>query len=338
MNIEEIARQLNERAKTHPIGDLQKIRQKIHNLKKLPNKYLFSKKTTSNERAFHVGARNKKEIQFNIGIEKNNLLRYGIAFCLKTSKTVKKRDLPLFEPKIQRYNEFIKENIEQFSDLSLWYCTAEKKRINVANTLIINNALFIPEYFIFLGKESPQYTIEEILIIFDRLLPLYKYVEGEHLTLETKKFNFVPGNNSKVKSTQKNSKPKIFEIELRHNLLQDKLYEILSKQHGQNNVGTENNTVTGTKIDLVLKKQGGFWFYEIKTASTLKLCLREAISQLLEYSYWPCEETAEKLIVVTEHNITENAKKYLFKLRNELRIPIYYQNFDLETNKLSELN
>src|SRR5439155_11622950 len=39
-------------------------------------------------------------------------------------------------------------------------------------------------------------------------------------------------------------------------------------------------------------------FFDVKTEPTVKLCIRAAVGQLLEYSYYPSEERATNLIVV----------------------------------------
>ena len=48
-------------------------------------------------------------------------------------------------------------------------------------------------------------------------------------------------------------------------------------------MGTENSTSIGTEIDIVTKHGDEYDLYEIKTALDIRLCIREALSQLLEY-------------------------------------------------------
>jgi hypothetical protein len=40
-------------------------------------------------------------------------------------------------------------------------------------------------------------------------------------------------------------------------------------------------------MDVVVRLGIRYWFYEIKTALSARACIREALAQLLEYSYWP---------------------------------------------------
>jgi hypothetical protein len=90
------------------------------------------------------------------------------------------------------------------------------------------------------------------------------------------------------------------DLDLRHNLLQEALYRRLALQYGQDRVHTEQPSGVGTKIDIVVKAENGYWFYEIKTALTPRACLREAIGQLLEYALWPGSQEPTRFIVVGE--------------------------------------
>jgi len=56
----------------------------------------------------------------------------------------------------------------------------------------------------------------------------------------------------------------------------------------------------GGRIDTVVSQDGGYWFYEIKTAMSARACIRDALAQLLEYAYWPGAREASRLIIVGE--------------------------------------
>jgi len=119
-----------------------------------------------------------------------------------------------------------------------------------------------------------------------------------------------------------------------HNLIQNKLYEYLKNKYGEKNVGTEVSTGDGTSIDVVLDGGSGYWFYEIKTASSVKASIRQALPQLLEYSYWPNENRAVRLIVVSHLPAGDIPEQYLEMLRNTFGIPIYYEQFCLKSEML----
>ena len=119
-------------------------------------------------------------------------------------------------------------------------------------------------------------------------------------------------------------------ISLRHNVIQEALYNKLSKKYGSDNVGTEISSGNGGSIDLVVKrKKDEFWFYEIKTAHTAKACIRQAIGQLLEYSFWPKNKEASRLVVVGEPVLDDEAYQYIEYLKRRFRLPIDYETIKI---------
>lgn len=124
------------------------------------------------------------------------------------------------------------------------------------------------------------------------------------------------------------------DIDLVHNQIQDQIFRQLKEVHGKDNVSCEQGTGSGTKVDVAVKSPEGYTFYELKTANTSKQCIREALSQLLEYAYYPCEARASRLIVVGPVDLSKESRKYLENLRSKFSLPLYYRKFDLETGKL----
>lgn len=60
----------------------------------------------------------------------------------------------------------------------------------------------------------------------------------------------------------------------------------------------------------------------------------EALAQLLEYSYWPGAQVAERLIIVGEPALDRESENYLATLRQQFDIPVDYEQFDLNTGKI----
>ncbi len=153
----------------------------------------------------------------------------------------------------------------------------------------------------------------------------------------TSSFNFVAGHNpGKTRGWVIYADHKT-EKDLLHNQIQNSTYLQFTKQFGNENVGTEQLTENGTKIDIVVRNENEkFTFYEIKTSSSLIGSIREALSQLLEYAYYPAKEEASKLVVISPNNITTEVLDYLKHLRSKFNLPIYYQVFDQSKMKLNE--
>jgi len=140
-------------------------------------------------------------------------------------------------------------------------------------------------------------------------------------------FVFRPGHNDKktgivtVTPSKKESTATLL-----HNEIQNSLYAELVSQYGKDNVGAENNTGQGTSIDIVVKTGKSHWFYEIKTAPSVKACIRQALPQLLEYAYWHGnDDRADRLIIVSPLPVTKEAEIYLNFLRKKFHLEIYYE-------------
>lgn len=116
-----------------------------------------------------------------------------------------------------------------------------------------------------------------------------------------------------------------FTMKLEHNELQTKLHRLLADEYGEDNVVTEHDYV-----DALVVNGSEHILYEIKTAPTAKLCIRQAISQLLEYAYWPGSSfSPARLVVVASAKPTKESERFLEILRDRFELPIYYQQLSL---------
>jgi hypothetical protein len=142
----------------------------------------------------------------------------------------------------------------------------------------------------------------------------------------TEKFQFKAGHNQKkIGEIPKDISPERRFVILKHNAIQNKLYEALCAKFGAECVGTEVPTGDGTSIDVVVKTKEFCWFYEIKTDATAKGSIRQAIPQLLEYAYWQCENHVDKLIIVSPAAITAEATRYLSFLNASFNLRFCYE-------------
>lgn len=180
------AEELNAKAQSYRIGELQKLRVKLHGLKRRPGRDIFTPKTTFDNYAFHHGGRS--ELQFNIGTSDTGgkMLRYGVAFSFETSQSLPTID-PL-RPKVRLFNKFLQLYPDLYSE----------RRERTAMRMEMRHSRdgrwseksrpqpIPPEWvakgeFVFLGCHSSVQKVgcDRVLTVMDRLLPLYKYVESK---------------------------------------------------------------------------------------------------------------------------------------------------------------
>lgn len=330
LDIAGVAGTLNELASSHPIGQLQEIRKALKGFDRRPGDKIFSAQTINADWAFHHGGRT--ELQFNIGREESDageVLRHGVAFSFEPSQTLPTIDVLV--PKAGLFNDYLRSNPGDFGDMRMWHW--HKTRSPDRPPGPIPESLAARGVFVFLGKCQPADSIDYELILadFDRLVPLYQYVEGgganEPVPLPAKSgFAFKAGCPPKLGAATATLTAKVLDLDLRHNLLQDKLAQRLIAEYGVENLSTEQPSGAGTRIDVVVRQADQFWFYEIKTARSPRVCLREAVGQLLEYGYWPRghDPVASKLVVVGESPLDEDAGIYLHRLTSLFGLPLEY--------------
>jgi hypothetical protein len=100
------------------------------------------------------------------------------------------------------------------------------------------------------------------------------------------------------------------------------------------NTSGEQSTGIGTSVDVAILEGESYTYYELKTGLSAQKCIREAIGQLMEYSFWAGSQRADKLVVVGEPSYDAEAKAYVKKLRKDFSLPIEYQQFDMKSGRL----
>lgn len=284
--------------------------------------------------AFHHGGR--KELQFNIGRDRVNGVeefRFGVAFSFEPSPTLPNINDLL--PNVRLFNQYLQMYPEQFADMRMWHYVNDVPSGEYAPSAIVPE-LVRRNVFVFMGKRQPVAAIdyEAVLSELDRLLPLYEYVESSGVERQAVQrstgFEFRPGITVRVSSANVSLAERELNITFRHNLMQAALYRQLKARYGEQNVRAEQPTAFGTLIDVTLRvADQEFWYYEIKTASSPRICLREAMGQILEYSLWPGAQQSSRLIVCGESRLDAEAAEYLTRLRADFNIPIYYEQIAL---------
>ena len=337
IEIKTVALKLNELSHSHPIGHLQELRTRLRG-RPARTHTIFTESTIFPDYAFHDGGRH--ELQFNIGVEKiegREVFRYGVAFSLETSRA--HPDVSGLFPKIESFNYYLRTNLNVFADFLIWYWSGTRSEDFQAQP--IQPAWAKKGNFIFFGKwvDVDELNLEDVLNEFDRLMPLYAFVEGED-ELPTPADNltaFRPGCTVKKSSTKASGITTERDIALRHNELQYTLYEALCKEYGGENVKAPYKLSYAGEVDVAVRHAGNMIFFEIKTAPYAKSALREAVGQILEYAYWPNADRANELVVVAEAKPTEETKQYLDNLRRRFGLRLSYRQLNNEEGKLGPI-
>ena len=113
--------------------------------------------------------------------------------------------------------------------------------------------------------------------------------------------------------------------EQKHNKIQEALMKILSDKYGKGNVVLEENYV-----DIRLIQPNFITFYEVKSSSYASGCIKEALGQILLYSLNDTDKRPKKHIVVGQYPTTENDKKYIDFLKQNLKLEFDYLNVEIE--------
>lgn len=188
-------------------------------------------------------------------------------------------------------------------------------------------------------KDDPQiYHQPRGLYYLSKNAPLTDEIKiSENIFEEARntKFTFSPGCTIKPSSTSATQSAQTIDHNLRHNDIQYALYQYLSNQYGKDSVGTEIPLRTGV-IDAVLMINDHYHIYEIKTALSARACIREALAQLLEYSYWPGNQEAKKLVIVGEPCLDDDTAQFLNVMRNRFSLPLSYLQYDSPNNTFIE--
>jgi hypothetical protein len=80
----------------------------------------------------------------------------------------------------------------------------------------------------------------------------------------------------------------------------------------------------------VVKQDDKYRFYEIKTDPSPRVCLRQAIGQLLEYAFFgPGRPDQIELIVVGRRRLDKEGTEYLQLLNGRFGLAIKYETVNL---------
>ena len=334
MDLNPILASLNERSVDFKFGELPEIRRQRRSLARLPSRLPF-RSFTDNEWAHHVGGRD--ELQFNVA-EDDGHLRWGVAVSLQSSHSLP--DITGMLDKMRRFSQALElhGSYLHYRGFAMWHWSAHtpfRRRSSDRPPGPVADDLCHPGAFVFVGKHAPldSFDPDRVLRDFDTLLPIYNYVESNHgaeppALSRRGPFTFTPDAQSdpgqQSPTTLQTRTPGETVVCYAHRRMQDVLKRELINEGAE--VGTEHPDGNGRYIDLVARRGEAFDFYEIKSGLSPRLCIREALGQLLEYAYWGDGVLPASLIVVGDQPIDSAAQTYLESLEHNFQLPIRYRH------------
>ena len=340
MDLTPILASINQRAADFRFGGLPETRKQRRSLTRVPSRLPF-RSTTDKQWAHHVGGRD--ELQFNVAEDEGHL-RWGSAISLQPSQSLP--DIAPLCAKMRRFSRALEIHGAYLHKLgfAMWDWTEHtpfRGRSSDRPPGPITPDLYQPGVFVIVGKHAPldAFNPERVLADFDILLPIYDYVESgadarQPALSQPGAFVFTPDEQPEAHGpppvTVYTRTPGETLVSYTHRRMQHALKQELLDEGAE--VGTEHPDGNGRYVDLVARRDQEIDFCEIKSGLTPRLCIREALGQLLEYAYWGNPVRPTRLIVVGDRPIDSEARAYLRVLKQEFRIPIGYRHVDLPSH------
>lgn len=337
MDLNPILASLNERAVDFRFGDLPEMRRQRRSLARLPSRRPF-RSTTDKKWAHHVGGRD--ELQFNVA-EDDGHLRWGVAISLQPSQSLP--DIAAMCDKMRRFSLALEIHGSYLHNrgFAMWHWskhTPFRDRSSDRPPGPVAVDLYHPGAFVFVGKHAPLHSFDPARVLgdFDILLPIYEYVECDHRDeppslSERGPFVFTPDIQSSTSqphpATLRRRESGETAVCYAHRKMQDALKQELIEEGAE--VGTEHPDGNGRLIDLVARRGEELEFYEIKTGLSPRICIRQALGQLLEYAYWGNAVGPTRLFVVGGQPIDSVSQAYLSALGHDFQLPIGYRQIGI---------
>ncbi len=186
------------------------------------------------------------------------------------------------------------------------------------------------------NRQTKISEIQELMIskkhsnknVYEYMRELYdRFGRGEEKEIITGKSKKGKRKGTTKKNTQTHIRTgsRSYIVEQKHNKIQEALRRILAGKYGDENVILEENYV-----DVKLVQPGYLGFYEVKSSSYASECIREALGQILLYSYHDQDEREKKIYVVGQYSANEQDHGYIDYIKEKLNLAFEYLNVEIE--------
>lgn len=201
--------------------------------------------------------------------------------------------------------------------LAYFYSDLKMKRQNLREKTISPDKFFCISYHT-INHDSLEVWNKQISTKFERSIDYTSDL-----------FTFAPGLKLSNKKGVTNIKTSYYPEDL-HDKLLSKLYNLLVLKYQKQNIGTEIHTLTNKRIDLVVRINDEYHFYEVKTHNDPRLCVREALGQIIDYAFFNMtKERVSKMYIVGPTEASADVDNYLKLIRQNFKLPIYYLSIQI---------
>jgi hypothetical protein len=195
-------------------------------------------------------------------------------------------------------------------------------RFKVTDMQILSEPVLLPDF------DTSTYSRYKAYNIDDNFLSLIKEVSTHASGCKSGKAKQNKGHSRTTKSSTTT-------VEKLHTLITNSLEQYLKPKFStKNNLSIEKTRFNKCTADVVtLLPKGKIDIYEIKTTSNPRINIRDAISQLLDYTVHS-KEKVNCLYIVSPAVLDTDAKKMLKALNKIIKYQIFYLYYDVETKKI----
>ncbi|AEF86612.1 hypothetical protein TREPR_0623 [Treponema primitia ZAS-2] len=185
MKITQIGEILNEKAKTHRIGEIQVIRYKmgLQGKKAIQRLFLISEDTLQWWGNWVLLFGGHRDFMFSLSLDSTDRLWYGLSFPLQNKGMYAfRRDDPKLKKCYKSFNKLYDKSPDLFSDYTMWR-EVNRSIVDITQVQKINNKTSDGVEAIFIGKAVKLNDIdyEEILTTFDNMIGIYIKVNSGDL-------------------------------------------------------------------------------------------------------------------------------------------------------------
>lgn len=193
--------------------------------------------------------------------------------------------------------------------------------LNAENPIELTNVRFRPEELRLFDPPVP-FPREALPSAYYGTLQKVPETQAEILRGDDTASKLVERNLETLKTTRR-----VYEDTKEVDLVQAQWQQQLRKTLPKDLPGVEiaiETEVDGHRPDGVIGVGPDRIFVELKARGTVRQVIRQALSQLMEYAYWPNRQRCGALLIVGAFEAGVQEQEYLSMLRERFGLPVYY--------------